>query len=61
MRSFVLSLLTFLGAGEALAHTSLAAHEHPHGLSMLPGLELIVLPIVLGSSAWLLWRYFRRG
>jgi hypothetical protein len=60
MRTFVVVLVGSLGAGEALAHVSVAAHEHPFGLSWLPGLELLVLSAILASSGWLLWRSLRR-
>jgi hypothetical protein len=35
------SILTMLMAGAAQAHESIVPHEHPHGPSMLPGVNLI--------------------
>ena len=61
MRSLILGLFALVGVGEALAHNSVVAHEHPHEMSMLPGLELLVVPAVIASFAWLLWRHFKRG
>ena len=38
---FVFSILTMLMMVAAEAHESIVSHQHPHGLSMLPGVDLI--------------------
>ena len=35
------SILTLLQAVAAQAHESIVPHQHPHGPSMLPGVDLI--------------------
>jgi hypothetical protein len=37
-----LTLASSVVTGAAHAHPAFAPHEHPHGLSMLPGADLIV-------------------
>ncbi len=54
-----LALLLF-GAGAAHAHEALAPHVHPHGQSMLPGIEVIgVAALVLALGVILVVQYKR--
>ena len=44
----------------ARAHESLVPHVHPHGLSMLPGIDVIIcalLALVVALFAY--WRFMR--
>lgn len=44
----------------AQAHESLVPHGHPHGLSMLPGIDVIIcalLALVVALIAY--WRFMR--
>jgi hypothetical protein len=51
MKRTTLAVLTFAGAAEALAHPSTVAHEHPHGVSALPGVDLVVVAVVVAALA----------
>jgi hypothetical protein len=55
--SSVLSLVA-LAAG---AHESLAPHDHPHGVSMLPDLGAIAVGAVLLAAGLLAWLSYRRS
>ena len=44
----------------ARAHESLVPHAHPHGLSMLPGIDAVIftlLALVVASIAY--WKFVR--
>jgi len=44
----------------AQAHESLVPHAHPHGLSMLPGIDVVIcvlLALVVALIAY--WRFMR--
>jgi hypothetical protein len=47
----LLSILFVFAAGAASAHDSLVLHQHPHGTSMLPGLEVIGVAVLLLAVA----------
>ena len=52
MRRIVVSTPLLLLAGAALAHPSLAPHEHPHATSALAGLDLLLLGgLIVGCAA----------
>jgi hypothetical protein len=56
----LLTLCCSLVAGVAMAHPSVVAHEHPHGVSLLPDAAALLLgaALVLGGLAVL--RLIRR-
>jgi hypothetical protein len=56
----LLTVCFSLVAGAAMAHPSVVAHEHPHGVSLLPDAAVLVLgaALVLGGVALL--RLIRR-
>lgn len=56
----LLTLCCSLVAGAAMAHPSVVAHEHPHGVSLLPDAAALLLgaALVLGGLAVL--RMMRR-
>jgi hypothetical protein len=41
----------------AWAHESLVPHVHPHGLSMLPGIDVVIFALVVASIAY--WKFVR--
>ena len=54
-------ILSALTAGAAQAHESLVPHTHPHGVSMLPGVEVIgVAALVLAVTVILIAQFKRR-
>jgi hypothetical protein len=50
MKAVVAALISVLAA-PALAHQSSVPHTHPHGLSLLPGLEMVLVIGVLAALA----------
>ena len=45
----------------ALAHTSVAPHEHPHAASMLPDLStMLIAALIIGCAAFALRKLGRR-
>jgi hypothetical protein len=50
----LLSFLLALAAATAQAHPSLVPHHHPHGVSMLPGLDTIVVGAIFAIAVALL-------
>jgi hypothetical protein len=50
----LLTLLFSLAAVTAHAHESLVPHHHPHGVSMLPGLDTLVVGAIFAIAAALL-------
>jgi hypothetical protein len=57
----LLSLVFMLAASMAQAHESLVPHHHPHGVSMLPDLDtLVVGAIILIAVALLAYARFGR-
>jgi len=54
-------ILSALAAGTAQAHESLAPHTHPHGVSMLAGVETIgVAALVIAVAVILIVQFKRR-
>jgi len=56
----LLSFLPALAASTAQAHPSLVPHHHPHGVSMLPGLDSIVVGAIF-AIAVVLFVYAKFG
>jgi hypothetical protein len=50
----LLAVLFSLTAAAAQAHVSLVPHHHPHGVSMLPGLDTIVVGMIFVIAVALL-------
>ena len=60
MKTLVL-ILSALAAGTAQAHESLVPHTHPHGVSMLPGVETIgVAALLLALIVFAIAQFKRR-
>ncbi len=58
----LLSFLLALSAASAQAHPSLVPHHHPHGVSMLPGLDTLVVGAIFAIAVALLaYTYLRRS
>jgi len=58
MKRIIALLLTF--GMPAAAHESLVPHRHPHELSMLPGIDIVIcalLALVVALIAY--WRFVR--
>jgi hypothetical protein len=58
------TLLSFpfvLAAAAAQAHESLAPHSHPHGFTMLPGLDTVALALIALAAAAIAYWKFKRG
>jgi hypothetical protein len=47
----IVAIMSVVVAGAARAHESLVPHTHPHGVSMLPGVETIGLAALLLALA----------
>ena len=43
----------------AQAHESLVPHGHPHGLSMLPGIDAIMCALLVLVALIAYWRFMR--
>ena len=53
-----LAFLLFTGAAQA--HESLMPHSHPHGVSMLPGLDTIAVAVLaLAAALVTYWKFGR--
>ena len=58
----LLSFLLLLAASAPQAHPSLVQHHHPHGISMLPGLDTIFVgAIFVIAVAFLAYAKFGRS
>jgi len=58
MKKVLVVLLSFSAAAQA--HESLVPHEHPHGLSMLPGTDAIACAMfVLVAVLFTYWKFVR--
>ena len=57
----LISLLSVFAAGSAQAHESLVPHTHPHGFSLLPGLDSIVLAVIILAVGALAVSQMRKG
>jgi uncharacterized membrane protein SpoIIM required for sporulation len=55
-----LALIVSLFSGSAHAHDSLVPHTHPHGVSMLPGVEVIGVAALLLAITVISVAQFRR-
>ncbi|MBI2716451.1 MAG: hypothetical protein HYX37_18690 [Rhizobiales bacterium] len=56
----LVSILSTFAAGAAQAHESLVPHTHPHGVSMLPGIETIgVAALVLAVTVIVIAQFKR--
>ena len=55
----IITLLTFAGISAASAHPSLIAHDHPHGLSALAGLDSLVIAALVIAFALAAWKQVR--
>ena len=56
-----LALIVCLFSGSAHAHEALVPHTHPHGVSMLPGVETSVVALLVLVVALVALTRFRRG
>ena len=56
-----LALIVSLFSGSAHAHDSLVPHTHPHGVSMLPGVEVIGVAALALALAVIAIAQFKRG
>ena len=56
-----LALIMSLFSGTAHAHDALVPHTHPHGVSMLPGIETSVVALLLLAVALIAVARTRRG
>jgi hypothetical protein len=55
----VITLLSAISM-PAQAHESLVPHAHPHGLSMLPGIDVIICTLLALVVALIVcWRFMR--
>jgi hypothetical protein len=62
IRKWLLSVVaTVISFNTALAHPSTVAHEHPHGLSLLPDLGALLLGALLVGGAVIAVRQIRKG
>ena len=50
MKSLI-TLLSIAASSAALAHPSLIPHEHPHGGSMLPDLDALLIGVLVVAFA----------
>ena len=58
-----LALIVSLFSSAAYAHDSLVLHSHPHGVSMLPGVEVIgiaALALALALTVFAITQFKRR-
>jgi hypothetical protein len=55
-----LALLTSLASVAAQAHESLVPHSHPHGVSMLPGLDTIAVAVLALAAVFVTYWKFGR-
>ena len=53
MKIVVSALVTPLMTASAMAHSSVVAHEHPHGISWLPDVAVMLMAagVVIGAGA----------
>jgi len=58
MKELLAVLFSF--SATAQAHESLAPHSHPHGVSMLPGIDIVACGLLALAAALIAYRKFRR-
>jgi hypothetical protein len=51
-------LLSFSTAAQA--HESIVPHTHPHGMSMLPGIDTVAYGLLVFAGALIAWKYRQR-
>jgi hypothetical protein len=54
-------LVFVLATADAVAHPSTLPHDHPHGVTLLPDLMVLVVAAVAIGAALVLVRTFKRG
>jgi len=57
----LISVLSMFAAGAAQAHESLVPHIHPHGISMLPGLDTVAVAVIALAAAATAYLKFGRA
>jgi hypothetical protein len=55
----ILTMIFVAGASAASAHPSLVAHEHPHALSALGGLDVLLVAALLAAFTAAAWKWAR--
>jgi hypothetical protein len=58
MKTTLVILSSF--SASAQAHESLVPHTHPHGVSMLPGIEIVACVLLAVVTALIAYRKLRR-
>ena len=58
MKELLVVLFSF--SATAQAHESLAPHAHPHGVHMLPGIDIVACGLLALAAALIAYRRFRR-
>jgi hypothetical protein len=59
MKTILVVLFSF--GATAQAHESLVPHTHPHGVSMLPGLDILACGLLALAAALIAYWKFRRA
>ena len=59
MKTFI-TTLSMIAAGAAHSHESLVPHTHPHGPSMLPGIDMIGVAVLALAVAVIAFAQFKR-
>jgi hypothetical protein len=55
MKALLLVLSSFSTAAQA--HESVVPHVHPHGVSMLPGIDTVAYGMLVLGAALIAWKY----
>jgi len=58
MKTMLVVLCSFIASAQA--HESLMPHTHPHGVSMLPGIDIVACGLLALAAALIAYRKFRR-
>jgi hypothetical protein len=58
MKTLLVVLLSVSTAAQA--HDSVVPHAHPHGVSMLPGIDIIACGLLVLAGALIAWKYRQR-
>jgi len=59
MKTMLVVLLSFVASAQA--HESLVPHTHPHGVSVLPGLDIVACGLLALAAALIAYWKFRRA
>ena len=59
MRNLLVALSSFSTAAQA--HESVVPHTHPHGVSALPGIDIIAYGLLVLAAALVAYWKFRRA